>query len=197
MQWQEIVEFLGGASLFAGVMAFLGQRAIDAYVAGRLEEYKGQLQRATAEHAVRFQRLHAERAEVIKDFYQLFAQLDDTLASTLARFQSVAEKSLPEKVASLSLEFNTLREYFLPRRIFFDESLCVLVDNVLGLARGIFFDITAYEVDPQHPQYKYDRGLLLERSEFWEKARNSHETDFAKLRTALESEFRKLLGIGA
>ena len=196
MPWQEIIQFLGGATVFGAVIAYLGKTAIDAYVAGRVEAYKGELQRTTAEHSVRFQRLHAERAEVIKEFYAKLALLDEALASTLARFQVAVDTPLAEKVQTLSKHFNETREYFVPRRVFFEESTCLMVEKVLGLARGIFFDITAYEIDPKHPQYKYDPSILKERHEFWEKARASHENDFTSLKQSLEDEFRKLLGIG-
>jgi hypothetical protein len=166
-------------------------------VSGRLEKYKGDLQQATSEHSVRFQKLHAERAESIRDFYAYLSQLDQSLASTLARFQHASDKPLHEKISELALNFNVTREYFIPRRIFFEESTCVLVDRILDLAKGIFFDITTYEADPSHPQYAYDRKLLLERAEFWEKARKAHENEFKELKHALEDNFRKLLGIGA
>ncbi len=196
MQWQEIIEFLGGASLFAAVIAFLGQKAVDAYVTGRVEAYKGELQRLTAEHAVRFQRLHAERADAVRDLYAQLAELDESLASTLAPFQAAVDIPLSEKILRLSDQFNGLREFFLPRRIYLDEKLCGQIEVVLGFARGIFFDITAYEVEPRHPQYKYNPEILKDRHEFWERARSAHKTDFTALKSALENEFRMLLGIG-
>lgn len=145
MQWQEIVEFLGGVTVFGGVIAYLGKTAIDAYVTGRVESYKGELQRLATEHAVRFQRLHSERAEVIKDFYALLASLDDVLVSTLAPFQVSTDTPLIEKVQLLSKHFNETRDYFVPRRVFFDQTTCLLVDRVLGLARGIFYNITTLQ----------------------------------------------------
>lgn len=195
MQWQEIIEFLGGTAIFGTVLGYLGKVAIDAYASGRIEAYKSELQRVTTGHSVRFQRLHAERADVIKEFYEKLARLDDALASTLAFLQSVHDTPLAEKVTALGKHFIEIREYFVLRRIFFAEGTCQLVDQILDLARGIFFDITTYTVDPTHPEYKYDRGLLKERHEFWEKARTAHKTEFVNLKHSLETEFRKLLGI--
>lgn len=197
MQWQEIVEFLGGAAVFGAVIAYLGKTAIDAFVSGRVESYKKNLERIAVEHSVQFQRLHSERADVMKTLYEKLARLDEVLASTLATFQSVSGLPLIEKVQLMSKHFNETREYFVPRRIFFDESTCALVDRVLEVARGIFFDVTTYEVDVHHPQYKYNREILKERHEFWEKARTAHKSDFSPLKRNLEEQFRRLLGIGA
>ena len=197
MGWQQIIEFLGGATVFGGVIAYLGKTAIDAYVNGRVEAYKAELQRLTTEHSVRFQRLHSERAEVIKEFYAKFVQLDETLHSTLRAFQQVGEPALKDKVAQLADQFNGLRNYYLPRRIFFAEPLCTLIDSILDMAKGIFFDITTYDVDPQSPEYVGNREALRERREYWEKARTTHNNEFAQVRAQLEGQFRALLGIEA
>lgn len=197
MNAQEIIEFLGGAAAISATIAYLGQKAIDGYVAGRIEAYKSELQRIASEHSIRFQKLHGERAEVIKDLYGKLAILDDTLYSTLRGFQAVTDQPLSEKVTRLAEQFNNLREYFLPRRIFFTEDLCVLVDQILEIAKGIFFDITTYPVDPTAEEYRYDREILKERHEFWEKARAAHTSEFAKLKSALEVQFRAILGIEA
>jgi hypothetical protein len=197
MNVQEIIEFLGGAAAISLTVGYLGKTAIDAYVSGRIEAYKGDLERITVEHSIRFQTLHSERAEVMKELYAKLAILDDTLYSTLRGFQAVGEPTLPEKVAALSEQFNVLREFFLPRRIFFDENLCKLIDEILDLAKGIFFDITTYAVDPADVEYKYDREVLKERHEFWDKARVAHKQEFAKLKIKLETQFREILGIKA
>jgi len=196
MEWEEIFKFLGGASVFGAVIAYLGKISIDAFVSGRIESYKKDLERIAAEDNIRFQRLHAERADCIKSFYEKLTQLDEVLSSTLAPFQSVGHARLVDKVQLMSKHFNETREYFIPRRIFFDEATCTQVDRVLNIARGIFFDITVYEIDPEHLQYKFDRSVVLERHEFWEKARASHKNDFSPLKKNLEDQLRSMFGIG-
>jgi len=197
MNMQEIIEFLGGATAISLTIGYLGQRAIDGYVSGRIEAYKGELQRIASEHSIRFQRLHSERAEVIKEFYAKLAVLDDTLYSTLRGFQAVGEPPLTEKVSRLAEQFNSLRDYFLPRRIFFDEDLCKLIDQIFDIAKDIFFDITTYKVDPTDIEYRYNREVLKERHEFWDKGRAAHSKEFAELKSKLEAQFRDLLGIKA
>jgi len=197
MNWQSLLEFLGGATALSLTFGYLGKKAIEAYVAGRIESYKSDLQQLATEHSVRFQRLHGERAEIIKDLYAKVAVLDDTLHSTLRPLQLVGESPMPDKVSRLSAQFNELREYFLPRRIFFDKSVCKVIDTLLENAKGIFYDITTYEVDPTHEEYKGNRDALRERREFWEKARTTHKQEFAAIKTLLEAEFRAILGLRA
>src|SRR5579871_2678819 len=195
MNWQEIVEFLGGAGLFATALGYVGKRAVDGFVAGRTEAYKSDLKRITTEHTIRFQRLHAERAAAIRALYSRLVTLDDLLHSTLRGFQAVGEPPLIEKVKSLSTSFNDLRVYFLPRRIFFAEPVCRVVDAMLELAKDMYLDITTYEVDPTHSTYQNDRQLSKERRDQWNKARAIHAKDFADLKVRLEAEFREMLGI--
>lgn len=197
MQWQEIIEFLGSATAISLTVGYLGKKAIEAYLAGRVEAYKSNLEKLTSEHTIRFQRLHSERAEVIKDLYAKLANLDDTLHSILRPFQAVGEPALAEKVSKLSDQFNDMREYFLPRRIFFEESTCTLIDSIFELAKGVFIDITTYPVDPTAPECRYNREVLKERHEFWDKARTTHSKEIAELKSKLENEFRSILGIKA
>jgi hypothetical protein len=143
-----MIEFFVGATAISATIAYLGKKAIEAYLAGRVEAYKSNLEKIANEHSIRFQRLHTERAEVIKDLYGKLAILDDTLYSTLRPFQGVGEPELKAKVSLLAEQFNDLRNYFLPRRIFFEEKVCELIDRILETAKGVFYDITAYPVDP-------------------------------------------------
>lgn len=196
MQWNQIIESLGGMAVFGAVAAYLGRIGLDAFVSGRIESYKKNLERIAVEHDVRFKRLHTERADIIKCFYEKLSKLDEVLSSALAPFQLAQDAPLVEKVELMAKHFNETRDYFVPRRIFFDEQTCEQVDRVLNLARGIFYDVTVHEIDVQHPNYKYDRGILIERHDFWEKARASHKNDFSPLKKNLEGQFRKILGIG-
>lgn len=194
----EIIEFLGGVAAISGVIAYLGKKAIDSFLAARLEQHKSELQRIATEHSIRFQRLYAERAESIKDTYAKLVALDDALHSTLRPFQMVGEPTPAEKIKQLGGVFNDLRNYFLPRRIFLTEATSKLIDGVLAVSKEVYLDITTYPADPTDPNY--DAGnpqVTRERRELWEKARAAHAGEFARIKTDLETEFRRILGIEA
>jgi hypothetical protein len=197
MDWQGLIQFLGGSVVFSAAFGYIGKSAVDAYLNGRIEEHKADLQRLATEHSVRFQRLHAERADIIKDLYARLAMLDDALASALASFQHAGEMPLTEKVKELSKLYNDLREYYVPKRIFFPQSVCSNVDTILAHFRDIFYDITTYPIDPTSADYQSDRDALMERRNFWEKARGMHKNEFTAAKSALEASFRENLGIGA
>jgi len=197
MQWEEIIKFLGGAAAISGTIAFLGKKVFEAFLAGRIEAYKNNLEKITNEHAVRFKHLHSERAETIKTLYEKLVLFDDTLHSALRQFQAGDEPSLEEKITKLSEQFNDLREYFLPKRIFFEQNICEMIDRIIETAHGVFIDITTLPVDPQGVQYRYDKGLLQERHQFWQQARNIHSNELRQIKKELENRFRTILGINA
>jgi len=197
MDWEAILKFLGGATALSGLFAYLGKKSIESYLAGKLESHKKNLERIAAEHSIRFQHLHSERAMVVKELYEKLVTLDGSLYSTLRRFQAVGEESLEEKVGTLGENFNELRNYYLPKRIFLEEPLCELIDKILESAKGIFYDITTYAVNTEDLSYRYDRELYKERHKFWEKARGIHENEISELKKGLENEFRNILGINA
>ena len=197
MNWEIILQFFGSVAAVSGLFAYLGKKSIESYLAGKLESHKKNLERIATEHSIRFQNLHSERANTIKDFYTKLVTLDESLISTLGRFQAVQDKNLNEKVIDLGSNFNDLRDYFLPKRIFFEESTCIVIDKILESARGVFYEITTHEVDPNAPLYNYSPDLLKERHEFWENAREIHEKEISTLKRTLENEFRVILGIAA
>jgi len=197
MQWQQLLEFFGGATAISLVLGYLGKKVIEAFLSGKIESYKNNLEKIAYEHSVKFQKLHSERAESIKVIYEKLTSLDETLHSTLRRFQAVGEPEIEEKIATLSKQYNDFREYYLPRKIFFEEDVCEIIEKIVDSARGVFHDITTLPVDPQGVQYRHDRELLRERHEFWDKARNIHENEIQELKQNLESEFRNMLGINA
>lgn len=197
MDWESIIIFFGGATAISGLLAYLGKKSIESYLAGKLESHKNNLERIATEHSIRFQHLHSERATVVKDLYEKLVNLDESLYSTLRRFQAVGEADLEEKVGALGGNFNELRNYYLPKRIFLEESLCELIDKILDSAKDIFYDITTYAINTGDHSYRYDRELLEERHQFWKKARGIHENEVSKLKKNLENKFRNILGINA
>jgi len=160
-----------------------------------LKSHKKNLEKIAYEQNTRFQYLHSERAEVIKKLYNLLVDLDGSLHSALRTFQAVGELSLVDKVNIIGDNYNSFREYYLPNKIYFDNDLCQIIEGIIETAKGVFFDITTYEVDTSGLNERYHGSILRERHEFWEKARKIHEYEISSLKVKLEEEFRKILGI--
>jgi hypothetical protein len=70
-----------------------------------------------------------------------------------------------------------------------------LMDSLVEISRDVFIDITTYPLDPKEIQF--DRGLLQERHDYWEKARAAHQNQITQLKEKLEDRLRDILGINA
>lgn len=195
MLWVELTKYFAGVSVIGGIIAYLGKVLIEAVVAGKIEEYKFELERLTKEKIFKFERLHTERAEIVKEYYSRLVAFDSLLASTLHPFQSSGELPLTEKVGALATKFNELNDYFSPRRIYFQKSLSAKIDKLMEKSMGIFFDITTFPVDTKNQMYIHNPDGTKERAEYWKKARLIHENEVRAVKLEIEDAFQKILGI--
>ncbi|MFQ5353733.1 MAG: hypothetical protein ACE5DR_02195, partial [Thermodesulfobacteriota bacterium] len=70
MDWLALLKFLSGAGIVSAALAYIAKRIIDTFLASRIENYKSNLEKIAIEHEIRFQQLHTERAQVIKELYE-------------------------------------------------------------------------------------------------------------------------------
>jgi len=197
MGWPELLGYFGGIAGITTFCTLVGRKAIDAYLSGRLEEHKSHLERQTKAYIIKFERLHTERATVIKEVYRKLVALDGALKRALSDFQATEAPPLEEQVREVARCFNELHDLYQPNRIFFKEYLCSTFDDLLISARGVFIDRSTYPIGEEAVAYQYVPGLRRQRDEFWEKARKEHGGNITKLKESLEAEFREVLGITA
>jgi nicotinamide mononucleotide adenylyltransferase len=197
MDWLALLKFLGGAGIISAALIYIAKRVIDTFLDTRIESYKANLEKIAIEHGIRFQQLHTERAQVIKELYEKIVVLDFALGSALKPLQHESEPSLVEKVNALSKAFNDLYFFFPAKRIYFEKKLCSAIDNIIKISRGVFSDITVYPVNINSTECKYDPNVWKGRHEYWQKARSSYEKEILQSKEDLEDSFRELLGIKA
>jgi len=197
MDWTDLAKYGINLVGLSSVFAYLGKKGIESYMSGRLESYKNQLQMTATEHSIRFQHLHGERAEVIRELYTKIAELDIALRDCLKAFHAAGEPDLSAKVERVRRAHNALVGFYPPRRIFLEEELCSILDAILDQSGGIFIDITSLPVDSTSREYENDRHLLKDRMENWDRARKAHRDESAQLKAELEGRFRRILGIAA
>ncbi len=197
MDWEALAKFLTSVTAITAILAFAGKKVIEAFLNAQVGKYKSNLEKISVEHSVRFQQLHSDRAQAIKELYEKIVELDLSLKLVLKAFHLITEDPLEKKITRVADAHNDLYKLYLPKKIFFKKTTCSIIDSIIDNSKDIFIDITTYPVDPRDNEYKYDQSLLKERHEFWEKARNTHGEEITKLKEGLEDEFREMLGINA
>jgi hypothetical protein len=105
-------------ALLTAAIAFVGKAAVNHFFSVKVETHRSELKQIADQHSIRFQALHSERAEIIKECYARLADLNYSLATTLKLWQPASDPPLLEKVKGIEDAFNAFRDYYVPRRIF-------------------------------------------------------------------------------
>ncbi|WP_270607118.1 hypothetical protein [Bacillus mobilis] len=163
------------------------------------EHYKAELQKMNNKHQITFSKLHADRAEVIKKMYSQLINLQLNTLELLGLqgmlYQSI-DRSI-DKTYRLDLidkvenEAEELHNDFKINRIYFSERICNMFDNITIHILKATFHLRATSSYNQEEPIEHvldlengDRGVV-----------DSILNEIPRLREALESEFRKLLGV--
>lgn len=200
-----IIAFVGGGSVLLCAVAWLIRTGLKHSMDRDLLEFKSRLETAAN---VGIERLRSElrvsetergkqstlllerRAGLIDELYK---KLIDYLAAAES-FSSIVEwagePSKEEKAKTLSDQANAFFGFFIRHRIYFSSALC---DRIRHLHETVREPMTRLQVW-QHAVRDGD----LSGGEFhdaWEKAAKTIQKDVPPLMTAIEEEFRSLLGV--
>jgi hypothetical protein len=155
------------------------------------EAFRSRLEMEAHRQATVFTRLHEQRAEVIAEVYKLLAIAERALRSMVTPFQMYGEDPYSKKMNSSALAIMAFQEGFEQARIWFALDTCNKADAVLTELRGIHNHFTIIVHGGS------TAGEKVANAEEWGKAWDRVESKFQPLKTALEDEFRALLGVEA
>lgn len=200
MRWEDAFRFstailtsLGvGAAIVFAFSSWLGK----VWAVRILDKERHDLSKLRKEHGIRFSKLHAERAEAIKEIVQMLQALDDSLHSFLKDFQPVNEPDLEKKIEKTIQIHSEFVNAYKKHRIFFSKETAELMHKIALCSRDAYFDVKTYPVSLEDVQYTIRPQLLREREDNWKSARRSFYQDLQCLREELEETFRQILGIG-
>ena len=199
--WLESVALILSPTCAFLVLGFLGRSALNQYLGRRLENHKAdlsaladreieklkaELRRIAYEHEVVFGKLHAERAEVLKELHR-----------KVIAFGSAARRFASGRVASNADEHEELRKevditfmafyrFFYENRIFFQRSFCEKVEPMLDAVLEPATEIAGGYIFPLRPDVQRLRARLTDAQKV--------EEATCRLEDELATEFRKMLG---
>jgi hypothetical protein len=198
--WQALLVGFGGNATLLLVIAFLGRsltsnvltKDVEKFKNGLsrdVEKFKGDLQVAAKEHEIRFSKLHEKRAEVLAELYKLLVVATWETGSFASPIEWTGE---PDKRQKYQTALNAIAEYFRffdQHRIYFPQELCVSLEAFAHKLRSPSVGFGVY-LKFEYPNARTEG----EKSKAWIAAWDSVEKDIPPLRSAIELEFRKLLG---
>jgi len=197
--WQTILLAIGGNTALIAVLGFLGKSLLEKIIArdtkkfesdlkaksdATIERLKNELKIKTIEHQVRYTRLHEKRAEVIAELYAHLVEGLWEAESFLSPMEWNGEPKKEEKYVTAMNKLSEVYRYFDQHRIYLPSDLCDKLHDFISNVRSHCIKFGVYLPHEESRQ----------KDEAWNKGWESIKNETPKARTALEKEFRKILG---
>jgi hypothetical protein len=199
MDWTIIISSIGGSAVLFGSLAFLTRSIVVHFLDKDVENFKSALQLKAVEHQVRFNSLHAKRAEVIAEFYQKLLAADATLTS----LKNSEDRSFTGKNKELVLHVITAVQaalvFFKRNELYFDDSLCVKAEKInlqiFGSAKFFMLLSMLSEQTRTNNADKVPQDRIQEIEEALFSKRKEIGAGIPELLKELKNQFRDLLGV--
>lgn len=197
----ELIGMLGGTAVALVAVGWLVRSLIAHYLSKDIESYKESLKAqntleieqlkseltiaAQTQH-VKFSRLHEKQGDFIEELYKDVNRLDQLSKLMIGNFAQ--DISLEEKIGGavkISEEYLEINSRFFKRRLYFSEEICSLFysykQTAFEPAMKLLSDISRSEKENFINEYldDFDNKIKM----------------FEKLYSAIENEFRLLLGV--
>lgn len=181
-----LLQSLGIAGLIVGGAVWLIKRISEQLLFRDLEKFKADLERESFKFRTRFERLHGERAEVIKDIYKKLVKAQRSMHLLVQPFELTGEIPKQEKTKIAAEDANDFIFYYGENKIFLEESLVKEIDKLQKIFQDVWegFQYAQYARD-------YDKDSVQKWHEAWKKI----SEEFPDAKKLIESKFRKILGI--
>ena len=187
--WQNLITNISWGALIVGGISWILRKFIDHFFSNKIEQYKADLERENTKFRITYEKLHAERAEVIKEIYRKISKTYNALESVIAPMQLAGEKPMEEIMVDKRIHFmdtaNNFLEYFQENKIFFNKDLVNDIDKLDGGFRTVWKKWSFSQIN----------GRGRQNVEEWNKAWDQLKTDVSQTKSEIENKFRKLIGI--
>ena len=196
---------LGSITIFAIAGVFVLRRVLELLINRDLERFKSELGKESASHKIRYERLHSERMEVIKNTYQKLSRTNKSVQSVMGSFwldpsdnaklermmNSIEEdtnnKLGIKKIMKVAENVFDLKDYFEDNRIFFDEDIAIEMDSLIEDLSELWDEHQLVE------DVKYDNPKVS--LQVWRENWECLEIKILKTKSRLEVKFRAIIGI--
>ena len=204
--WQTILLAFGGNAALLAVMGILAKSLLEKLITrdtkrfeselkaksdAAIEHLKNELQLRTIEHQVRFSRLHEKRASVIADLNGHLAELLWEAESFLSPMQWVGEPTQEEKHRNAMNKLAEFFRFFDKHRIYLPTELCESLQELVMQVRRHVINFGVYV---KFHDANLNDHTRTQKEKAWNEGWDAIKNQVPQARTALENEFRTLLG---
>lgn len=207
--WQTILIALGGNAAVLAVLGILAKSLLEKLITrdtkrfefelkaksdSTIEHLKNELQIRTIEHEVRFSRLDGKRASVIAELNGHIAEVLWEAESFLSPMQWVGEPPHEEKHRNAMNKLAEFFRFFDKHRIYLPPELC---DSLQDLAMQVRRHVIRFGVYVNFDDVTLNDNTRAQKEKAWNEGWDAIKNQVPQVRTALENEFRVLLGQAA
>lgn len=187
-----IISTITSSSIIAGALAFIGyitKNIFENYLNHKVEIFKVELEKASTEHQIKFQSLHAKRAQVIQELYNLMNQIlqDIDLAMYEYGWTPNIQKQKFQQAFDSGRELQNL---FSKNRIYFDQDFCQREQEFLNNIHKLLRDFLQ-AINSSEDLSETNNEIMAQ----WSEAHKSLYSQISPLNRELEETFRKLIGV--
>ena len=152
------------------------------------EKFKSDLEKEVIRFKIKYEKLHIERAEVIKNLYQKIYKTEHAFKSSMGRFSNGPTQENINESRKVAME---MIKYYGGNKIFLEESLCKDIDLLIK------------KYDESWRLYNLSKNLKEENLpssrkgwiEEWYKALDNIQDNILPIQKNIENKFRKIIGI--
>lgn len=184
--WIEVAKNLGLTGILTAGAVWIFKILIGHLFSKDLEKFKANLEKEIAIHRIRYEKMHSERAEVIKELYKKMSKVHRSFGSFMSPLQLTGEPTEEEKGKLAAQHANEFTEYYEENRIFIEEDLAEDIDQLSKTLRSAWL------------KFRTSRAVKNESNEhikYWDDAWKIIDEEVPKLKKEIEKKFRKILGI--
>jgi len=184
MTWFKILlEYAVQSAIIITAIAWIIRSLTSRAFTKDLEKYKADLQIAASEHSVRYEHIYNKRAEIIAELYSLIVDTEMTFNRYISPWQIGESDPIAQRQAAGDAG-NPMQDFYLHKRIFFEESLATEIDKLMDISRESWHKFHASHRSNNNPNNK-----------LWDEAWNNLQGPIKTSKQRLEKEFRSILGI--
>lgn len=192
MEWINLLKDLGIFGIIVAGSSWLIKKHLEKLLDKDLEKFKANLEKNAIEFKIRYEKLHGERVEVIKEVYKKIVRVSISLYTLIIigppQPGGESGKEIKKKAEIVENNMDDLRKYYEENRIFFDEEMAKDVDSLLDIFLKAKANFIAAGVSRmlRDPKTEYSQ---------WQDAWELIEKETPKIKEQLENKFRNIIGI--
>jgi hypothetical protein len=182
MNWGDLIKDLGIFAIASGFISWIIKLYIQKSFDKDLEKFKSTLEKEIIQFRIKYERLHSERAEVIKEVYKRIVKAYHDIKLYKSQLELPGFPSGEERKKILIKTVVDLIYYYEQNRIFFEEELAGKIDDLIGILGSSLI-----------PILNSKKGYIDDKkfNEIWGKI----DKEAPEIKKIIEKKFREIIGI--